>query len=111
MRRFYSAVDAAPTCSLSPVLGGEGWGEGPGVKLRNPPELPLTLTPPNPPSSAYRGEGTGEFSHRSFACTFRSAAIRSITPAQSPRFVWRNNRIVGYHGLSGRPNCQRQSGM
>src|SRR5580693_1008864 len=45
-------ADAA-SGSLSPVLRGEGWGEGPGVGLRNSPErLTLTL------SSEYRGEGT-----------------------------------------------------
>src|SRR6185437_15311177 len=41
--------------SLSPVLRGEGWGEGTGVELRNSPECPLTLTL----SPEYRGEGTG----------------------------------------------------
>src|SRR6185437_2358912 len=40
--------------SLSPVLRGEGWGEGPGVKVALLPEWPLTLTL----SPEYRGEGT-----------------------------------------------------
>src|SRR3954463_14309637 len=31
------------------------------------------------------------------------------TLPQSPRLGWRNNRIVGYHGLSSRSSSQRQS--
>jgi glycosyltransferase involved in cell wall biosynthesis len=42
--------------SLSPVLRGEGWGEGRFADVRTPPEKPLTL----PLSPEYRGEGTGE---------------------------------------------------
>ena len=38
--------------SLSPVLGGEGWGEGPFTRAAQSAERPLTLSP------EYRGEGT-----------------------------------------------------
>ena len=42
------------SCSLSPVLGGEGWGEGSFGEWRNFKIWPLTLTL----SPEYRGEGT-----------------------------------------------------
>src|SRR5262245_47756445 len=39
-----------------------------------------------------------------------SVAIRWKTAGQSPAAVWRNNRIVGYHGLSSQFKNQRHSG-
>src|SRR6478672_8813777 len=33
-------------------------------------------------------------------------ATCSITPVQSPGLVWRNNRIVGYHGVVSPSNIQ-----
>jgi len=41
----------------------------------------------------------------------RSIAIRSNTGAHSRNVCCRKIRIVGYHGLSSRPNSQRQSGV
>ena len=45
--------------------------------------------------------------------SLKSSATRplNITPAQSPTLRWRNSRMLGYHGLSGRSISQRQSGV
>ena len=37
-------------------------------------------------------------------------ATSPIDASQSPARGWRKRRAVGYHGLSARPRCQRQSG-
>src|SRR5262245_44265958 len=41
---------------------------------------------------------------------FKVSAIRSKTSSHWPTLVWRNSRIVGYHGESSRPVIHRQSG-
>src|SRR5258707_15513717 len=43
------------------------------------------------------------------AASRNSLPTISITVVQSPRFCWRNSRIVGYQGLSLRFVSQRQS--
>lgn len=40
----------------------------------------------------------------------RATATSRATKCQSPACLWRNNRAVGYHGLSSRSNSHRQSG-
>src|SRR5690349_14735673 len=44
------------------------------------------------------------------AASSSSVFTRATTLDQSPGRGWRNSRSVGYHGLSSRASCQRQSG-
>ena len=43
------------------------------------------------------------------ATALSSVATRAITSGQSSPQLWRNSRMVGYHGLSSRLSIQRQS--
>ena len=58
------------------------------------------------PTSRYVSSGV-KLRPRNF--TLKSSAIRANTSSQSPHDFCRNNRIVGYQGLSSRSTSQRQS--
>src|SRR5207247_4574736 len=71
--RVLSSLRSSPaTLSLSPVLGGEGRGEGLFLRAEKRPPLTLTLSP------AYRGEGRTRFDHSHPAMAALESAAQQV---------------------------------
>jgi hypothetical protein len=96
--------EAASACSSTSMSGYHGLDTEPTALKHAPYNIPLQTTPTHWRQPLYSTSQTYSCCHAASAW-----ARRDRTSAQSPRRVWRHNRMVGYQGVVSPSSCQRQS--
>ena len=87
----------------------DGLGENGGLDKSHPSDCTSVADARNPLLMRLLSQAQPQFTASPLLRRQLGHAIRSKTSSQSPHVFWRNNRIVGYHGLSSRSISQRQS--